>query len=104
MEEQAIEPISVKILGKEYTVACPIGQEPALLQAAKFVDQEMRGIREAGKVLDNDRIAVIVALNLAHELLQQRQHSAAQATQTRIEQLETLVDEALARYASDEAS
>lgn len=66
---QRILPVNVVILDKEYLVACPRGQETALLASARRVDEEMRSIRDSGKVLGMDRIAVIVALNLAHELL-----------------------------------
>ncbi|HPY42166.1 MAG TPA: cell division protein ZapA, partial [Thiolinea sp.] len=72
MEETPIVAVSVKIFGKEYTVACPEGQEQALILSSKRVDQEMRHVRESGKVLGTDRIAVMVALNLAHELLNQQ--------------------------------
>lgn len=69
MTTKQIEPIAVRILGKEYAVACPKGEEDALLSSAAYVDEEMRRIRDTGKVLDTNRIAVMVALNLAHDLL-----------------------------------
>ena len=73
--DSSITPVNVQILGKEYTVACPAGQENSLLASARKVDAEMRMIRESGKVLGNDRIAVMVSLNLAHELLNLQQAS-----------------------------
>ena len=61
--------VTVKIMGKEYKVACPKGEQQALIASAKEVDTRMRNIRKSGKVLNTDRIGVLVALNLAHELL-----------------------------------
>ena len=67
--EKTIKPVTVRILDKDYVIACPEGEQGALVAAAKRVDKEMRRVRETGKVLGTDRIAVMVALNLAHELL-----------------------------------
>ncbi len=61
--------VAVKIMGKEYKVACPKGEHESLISAAKEVDTRMHSIRKSGKVLNADRIGVLVALNLAHELL-----------------------------------
>lgn len=61
--------VSVRILEKEYFVACPYEERSALLDAAEFLNGRMREIRDSGKVVGLDRIAVMVALNLANELL-----------------------------------
>jgi len=61
--------VSVRIMEKEYVVACPYEERSALLDAAEFLNVRMREIRESGKVVGLDRIAVMDALNLAHELL-----------------------------------
>lgn len=62
-------PIIVQILDKDYRVACQDGQQDSLLASARFLDQKMREIRAGGRVIGTDRIAVMTALNLAHELL-----------------------------------
>ncbi|MFT7414192.1 MAG: cell division protein ZapA [Methylophagaceae bacterium] len=62
-------PVTVSILGKEYQVACPANEEDALIASAKMVDKNMEKIRNTGKIVGLDRIAVIAALNLAHELI-----------------------------------
>ncbi|TXH77203.1 MAG: cell division protein ZapA [Thiothrix sp.] len=102
MEECPIVPVVVKIFDKEYTVACPEGQEQALILSAKRVDQEMRQVRESGKVLGTDRIAVMVALNLAYELLNHQGLATDQAlyaqTLAKVEQMQTQVSAALAQY------
>ncbi|MCB1773762.1 MAG: cell division protein ZapA, partial [Gammaproteobacteria bacterium] len=69
---KAGEAIAVNILGKEYRIACEPGAENELLSAARFLDARMREVRGSGKVIGMDRIAVMVALNLAHELLEEK--------------------------------
>jgi cell division protein ZapA len=65
--------VSVKILEKEYQVSCPLEERPALLDSAAYLNRKMREIRDSGKVIGLDRIAVMAALNLTNELLQNRQ-------------------------------
>lgn len=86
----------VKILDKEYQVACPPGQENALHNAAKNLDTLMRGIRSNSSVIGLERIAVMAALNLSHELLQAKENAAISATDSKIIQnLTDKVDQAL---------
>jgi cell division protein ZapA len=61
--------VEVKILDKEYLVACPEGEHEALLRSARHLDTKMREIRGSGKVFGTERIAVMAALNITHELL-----------------------------------
>ena len=63
--------ISINILGKEYLISCNEDERNGLISAADFLDDKMREIRDAGKVIGTDRIAVMAALNIAHELLDQ---------------------------------
>lgn len=62
--------VTVKILEKEYQVACPEEQEADLTASAKYLDKQMRKIRDTGKVIGVERIAVMAALNISYELLQ----------------------------------
>ena len=64
--------VSVRILEKEYQVACLPEERSELLDSAEYVNGKMREIRDGGNVVGLDRIAVMVALNLAHELLKVR--------------------------------
>jgi len=64
--------VSVRILEKEYQVACTVDERAALLDSAEYLNSEMKKIRESGKVIGLDRIAVIAALNMANELLKLR--------------------------------
>ena len=61
--------VSVRIMEKEFVVACPYEERSALLDAAEFLNARMREIRDTGKVVGLDRILVMAALNLAHEFL-----------------------------------
>ena len=62
--------VSIRILEKEYQVACPADEKTDLLASAELLNQKMREIRDSGKVVGLDRVAVMAALNLANELLQ----------------------------------
>jgi cell division protein ZapA len=62
--------VEVKILDKEYLVACPDDAKDALLNAAGHLDTKMREIRASGKVFGTERIAVMAALNITHDLLE----------------------------------
>ncbi len=94
---KANEPIAVSILGKEYRIACEPGEENELISAARFLDTRMREVRGSGKVIGTDRIAVMVALNLAHELLSEKsaQDSAASSASKRIRALRERIEIAL---------
>jgi len=64
------KPMRVNILDKEYLVACPEGEREALFASAELLTQKMKEIRDSGKIVGADRIAVMAALNMAHELLE----------------------------------
>jgi len=64
--------ITVRLLDKEYQVACPVDEREALIESAELLNRKMREIRDSGKVVGVDRIAVMAALNLSHEMLQGR--------------------------------
>ena len=64
-----VQPINISILDKDYKVACPPGEQSALLESAKFLDNKMREIRDSGNIMGSERIAVITALNMANDLL-----------------------------------
>jgi len=61
--------VTVRILEKEYHVACPANEKAELLASAELLNKKMREIRDSGKVVGLDRVAVMAALNLANELL-----------------------------------
>jgi len=69
LSQQEPARVSVRIMEKEYVVACPYEERAALLDAAEFLNVRMREIKDSGRVVGTDRIAVMAALNLAHEYL-----------------------------------
>jgi cell division protein ZapA len=71
--------VTVKILDKDYQVACPEEQEAELVVSAKYLDKQMRAIRETGKVIGLERIAVMAALNISYELLQASESGESRA-------------------------
>ena len=71
--------LDVTILGREYRVACGEDEKAALLEAVAFLDARMREIRDGGKVGGAERIAVMAALNIAHDLLRERKKPSAAA-------------------------
>jgi cell division protein ZapA len=91
------QPISISILDKEYKIACPPGEQSALLASAKYLDVKMREIRDSGSIIGSERIAVITALNITNELLA---HSSIEKDLTdeispRLKNIETKIMRAL---------
>lgn len=62
------EPVSIRLLDREYTVGCAPDERDSLLDAAKLLDTKMREIRGGNRMAALDRVAVLAALNFAHEL------------------------------------
>ena len=69
------KPINIKLLDREYTVGCGPDELDSLLSAAKLLDSKMREIRGGNRMAALDRVAVLAALNLAHELQLLRKES-----------------------------
>ncbi len=70
--KQNTKPLRVHIMDKEYLIACPDDEREALFASAEFLTDKMKEIRDTGKIVGADRIAVMAALNMAHELLGQK--------------------------------
>ncbi|MEO0615983.1 MAG: cell division protein ZapA, partial [Pseudomonadota bacterium] len=89
--------VTVKILEKEYQVSCPVNERTDLLDAAELLNGQMREIRDSGKVVGLDRIAVMAALNMANEVLKfKAREDAVQSTfGNRIRALTESADKAL---------
>ena len=62
--------VTITVMGREFRVAAPEGEERQLLASVDFLNKKMREIRDTGKVVGNERIAIMAALNIAHEHLQ----------------------------------
>lgn len=70
MNTTASLPVTIRVLEKEYQVACPPEEKDALLNSARYLDEKMREIRDERKMVGADRVAVMAALNIAHDLIQ----------------------------------
>ncbi|MDZ7653078.1 MAG: cell division protein ZapA [Burkholderiaceae bacterium] len=92
------EQVAVTVLGREYLLACTPEEKADLLACARYVDQKMNAIRDGGKVVGADRIAVLAALQIAQELMNARatDGSAVGEARRRIRDLNALADEILA--------
>jgi cell division protein ZapA len=108
--ERAVS-LDIALLGREYKVACKDSERAELLDAVALLDRRMRDIRDAGKIVGTDRIAVMAALNLAHELLRERRAPRADqgqptnaaaiddgAARRRIVSMQSAIDETLAGH------
>ncbi len=90
--------LEVSILGRTYRVACDDAEREALLQAVAYIDGKMNEVRKSGKVSGSERIAVMVALNIAHELLATKVSGGVDLGQAkrRMASIESRIDAALA--------
>lgn len=89
---------TVTILGKEFMVACPESERPALYAAARLLDAKMREIQTSGKVIGTERCAIMAALNIANELLEIRSRGGVpDDVSEKIKFLQHKIDDALAQ-------
>jgi cell division protein ZapA len=90
-------PVTVNILDKEYCVSCPAEERESLLQAAAFLDGQMREIRQGGRIIGTERVAVMAALNIANDLLliQKTKEDGTQNITRRIKSLQEKIEIAL---------
>jgi cell division protein ZapA len=72
------DPVAVRILDREFHVACTPEERPALLAAARHLDERMRAMRNSARTATLDRVAILAALNISHELLAERERAAAE--------------------------
>jgi len=100
MMDKSADGITIHILDKEYMIACTEDERHDLQRSADYLDKKMREIRDSGKIIGSDRIAVMAALNISHELLSQGGSSSTVADTsvgTRIRSIQEKIDEALYR-------
>lgn len=92
-----VKGVEVNIMGREFTVGCPPEERDSLLSAVSYLDKKMCDIRDAGKVVGVERIAMMAALNLAHELLTTRTGGVdVGGMKGKIAHMQRIVDDALA--------
>jgi|SRR5450830_307482 len=89
--------VDVNIMGREFTVSCTDEERPGLINAVNFLDKKMRDIRDSGKIIGVERIAIMAALNLAHELLNAKSGNVDVGDiKRRISQMQEQIDSACA--------
>ncbi|HXH01745.1 MAG TPA: cell division protein ZapA [Candidatus Competibacteraceae bacterium] len=94
-------PVSISIMDSEYRISCPESERAALLEAARLLDGKMQEIRDSGRILGAERIAVMAALNISYELLKCRQGSEQlhEGTVARVQRLLGRLEIALSKAA-----
>src|SRR5690554_3891111 len=92
--------VTVRILDREYQISCPPSEQDALLKSARYLDENMRRIKARGTIHGLEKISVMAALNITHELIQKnRQINEAQHHQARqIKYLEDKLEHALDNF------
>jgi cell division protein ZapA len=92
-----LKSVTVKLLNKEFQVSCPIGAEDQLNSTTHYLNQKMREIRKSGRVIGIERIAIMAALNIAHELavLRKQEEAYVQSVSKQIERLQNKINSAL---------
>jgi cell division protein ZapA len=88
--------VTIRIMDKEYVVGCPDGAQADLFASAEYLDKKMREIRDTGKLLGLERIAVMAALNMSHELLQFKAEQKEEL-ESRIQRLGQKIDQSLSK-------
>jgi len=88
--------LQVNVMGREFRVACPESEQKELLKAVDYLNKKMDEIRDNGKVIGIERIAIMAALNIAHELLRTKVGGFDMAAlKRRMQSMETTLDQAL---------
>ena len=61
--------VTISLLGREFRVGCPEGEQKELLASVEYLNRKLKEVRDTGKVVGNERIAIMAALNIAHEMM-----------------------------------
>ena len=88
--------ITVSVLSRDFSFACEPDEENRVKEAAAYLDSQMRDIQKTGKILGNDRIAIMAAMNICFELFALRENAESSTTMTsRIKSLSDMIENAL---------
>jgi cell division protein ZapA len=93
--------LQVSIMGRDFRVACPDDEQAGLLEAVDYLNKRMLEIRDAGKVIGIERIAIMAALNIAHEMLTTKIGGGFDMAEIkrRMNRMETIIDQAMLEQA-----
>jgi cell division protein ZapA len=93
--------LQIAIMGREFRVACPEDEQAGLLEAVDYLNKKMLEIRDGGKVIGLERIAIMAALNIAHEMLTTKVGGFDMGDlKRRMARMETVIDQAMAEQAN----
>ena len=89
--------VNITILGREYQISCPPEEEEGLRKSARFLNKQMEAVKGRGSTLGYEKIAVLAALNIAHDLLRKNEHmdSSEMDSIRDIRQIEEKIDAVL---------
>ena len=91
-----VQGVDINIMGREFTVACPEEERSSLINAVNYLDRKMKDIQASGKIIGIERIAIMAALNITHELLSAKHGNFDIGDiKRRIEVMQEHIDEAL---------
>ena len=90
--------LQINIMGREFRVACAEDEQTGLLEAVDYLNAKMQEIRDRGKVIGLERVAIMAALNISHEFLSMKVGGSFDIAETkrRIHRMETAIDQAMA--------
>lgn len=93
--------LQIAIMGREFRVACPEEEQAGLLEAVDYLNRKMLEIRDAGKVIGLERIAIMAALNISHEFLSTKLGGSFDMAEMkrRMNRMETVIDQAMSEQA-----
>lgn len=96
-EQEAPSTVAVKILDREYQVSCPPSEQESLVKSARHLDESMRKIKARGNIHGLEKIAVMAALNITHDMLQKNHilNKSRHETAQQVKFLEDKIDHAL---------
>ena len=89
--------LQISIMGRDFRVACPENEQAGLLEAVDYLNRKMLEIRDAGKIIGLERIAIMAALNIAHEMLTMKVGGGFDLgdVKRRMARMETVIDQAM---------
>lgn len=87
--------VTISILGKEYQIGCPPEEEESLRQSARYLNEQMKQVKSRGATLGFEKVAILAALNISHELVTQGKTADQSNTLRKLKSLEEKIDSAL---------
>ena len=94
--------LQIAIMGREFRVACPENEQAGLLEAVDYLNRKMLEIRDGGKIIGLERIAIMAALNIAHEMLTTKVGGGFDIgdVKRRMARMETVIDQAMSEQSN----